>query len=64
MIVAKKKNLEAGTCELVDWDAALKFHEIVLTPRESEKFQLILFEMSKSIDIINYSKVIKYFQYI
>lgn len=34
MIIAKKKKLETGTCEVVDWDAALKFHEVVFTPRE------------------------------
>lgn len=54
MIVAKKKDLEAGTCETTDWEQALKFHEISLTQRESEKLQMISFELSQSLEVVNY----------
>ncbi|CAD8148051.1 unnamed protein product [Paramecium octaurelia] len=62
MMLTKKKNLQPGTCEQSDLDQALKFHEIQFTHREQERFNLICFEVSNSLEIINYEGLLTYFQ--
>ncbi|CAD8054947.1 unnamed protein product [Paramecium primaurelia] len=62
MMLTKKKNLLPGTCEQCDLDQALKFHEIQFSHREQERFNLICFEVSNSLDIINYERLLTYFK--
>ncbi|CAD8051783.1 unnamed protein product [Paramecium primaurelia] len=62
MMLTKKKNLQQGTCEQSDLDQALKFHEIQFTHKEQERFNLICFEVSNSLEIINYERLLTYFK--
>ncbi|CAD8151382.1 unnamed protein product [Paramecium pentaurelia] len=62
MMLTKKKNLQPGTCEQSDLDQALKFHEIQFTHKEQERFNLICFEVSNSLEIINYERLLTYFK--
>ncbi|CAD8069493.1 unnamed protein product [Paramecium sonneborni] len=62
MMITKKKNLQPGTCEQSDLDQALKFHEIQFSHREQERFNLICYEVSNSLDIVNYERLLTYFK--
>ncbi|KAM3133249.1 hypothetical protein pb186bvf_014677 [Paramecium bursaria] len=61
LIVAKKKHLPNGCCEPQDFEQALKFHEIVFTQREQELIDMILFDQSQSLEVVNYNKFLQYF---
>lgn len=60
--MTKKQNKEQGVCEIQDFEAALKFHEINLESRQMELLNMIIFQESGSLRQIAYKRLVSYFQ--
>jgi hypothetical protein len=61
MISTKKLKSKDGSCEVADFEAALKFHEVVLDNRQMELINMVIYQISGEINCIPYLKLIKYF---
>lgn len=60
MITIKKKD-NGSDCDQADFEAALKFHEVVLTPRQMEFVNLIIYRLSSNLHVIRYKLLIAEF---
>ncbi|CAD8082922.1 unnamed protein product [Paramecium sonneborni] len=60
-LTIKKKYLKQGQCERVDYEQAIKYTEISLTPRQLEYIYFLNYTFYQDLSIIYYQNVMTYF---
>ncbi|CAD8088819.1 unnamed protein product [Paramecium sonneborni] len=60
-LTLKKKHLKPGQCEKVDYEQAIKFSEINLSPRQLEYIYFLNYTFFQDLCIIYYQNVMTYF---
>ncbi|CAD8184600.1 unnamed protein product [Paramecium pentaurelia] len=60
-LIVKKKHLKPGQCEKADYEQAIKFSELNLTPRQLEYIYFINYTFFQDLYIIYYQNVMTYF---
>ncbi|CAD8186198.1 unnamed protein product [Paramecium octaurelia] len=60
-LIIKKKHLRPGQCEKADFEQAIKFSELNLTPRQLEYIYFLNYTFFQDLQIIYYQNVMTYF---
>ncbi|CAK82958.1 unnamed protein product (macronuclear) [Paramecium tetraurelia] len=60
-LIVKKKHLRPGQCEKADFEQAIKFSELNLSPRQLEYIYFLNYTFFQDLQIIYYQNVMTYF---